>query len=67
VGHPPGGRGNVTTIGRGIVTAAAVTFVVRALGRGEGNVPETTLATAISGMWDIPSPEINGARVHING
>jgi 3-oxoacyl-[acyl-carrier protein] reductase len=67
VGHPPGGRGNVTTIGRGIVTAAAVTFVVRALGRGEGNVPETTLATAISGMWDIPSPEINGARVRING
>jgi 3-oxoacyl-[acyl-carrier protein] reductase len=66
VGHPPGGRGNVTTIGTGIVTGAAITFVVRALGRGEGNVPETTLATALSGMWDIPSPEINGARVHIN-
>jgi 3-oxoacyl-[acyl-carrier protein] reductase len=66
VGHPPGGRGNVTTIGRGIVTAAAITFVVRALGRGEGNVPESTLANALTGMWDIPSPEINGARVHIN-
>jgi 3-oxoacyl-[acyl-carrier protein] reductase len=65
VGHPPGGRGNVTTIGTGIVTGAAITFVVRALGAGEGNVPETTLAGAIAGMWDIPSGEINGARVRL--
>jgi 3-oxoacyl-[acyl-carrier protein] reductase len=66
VGHPPGGRGNVTTIGTGIVTAAAITFVVRALGSGAGQVPITTLAGALSGMWDVPTGEINGARVHID-
>lgn len=64
VGRKPGGTGGtVTQLDAGPVTGAAVTFIVRALGTGPGNTPETTLASAIAGMWDLPSEEINGARV----
>ena len=60
---PGGTGGTVIPFDAGVVTAAAVTFVVRALGTGEGKVPEEMLANAISGMWDLPSDELNGARV----
>ncbi|MET0989211.1 MAG: SDR family NAD(P)-dependent oxidoreductase [Glaciihabitans sp.] len=60
---PGGTGGTVIPFDPGVVTAAAVTFVVHAIGTGEGKVPVAMLANAIAGMWDLPSDELNGARV----
>ena len=46
-------------------TAAAVTYLVRSLGDGEGDTPATTLATALAGLWQRPAGELNGARISL--
>ncbi|WP_213815348.1 SDR family NAD(P)-dependent oxidoreductase [Glaciihabitans sp. dw_435] len=46
-------------------TAAAVTFVVRALGTGENDTSVDTLATRVAGLWDAPVVELNGARIRL--
>jgi 3-oxoacyl-[acyl-carrier protein] reductase len=47
-------------------TAAAVTFVVRALGDGDGYTPVSTLATRLTGLWDTPVAQLNGSRIRLN-
>jgi len=47
-------------------TAAAVTYVVRALGDGDGFTPVSVLATRITHLWDTPVAELNGARIRLN-
>jgi 3-oxoacyl-[acyl-carrier protein] reductase len=47
-------------------TAAAVTYVVRALGDGDGFTPVSLLATRITHLWDTPVAELNGARIRLN-
>jgi 3-oxoacyl-[acyl-carrier protein] reductase len=47
-------------------TAAAVTFVVRALGDGDGHTPVSLLARRVVSLWDSPVAELNGARIRLN-
>ena len=47
-------------------TAAAVTFVVRALGDGDGSTPVSLLAERVTSLWDAPVAELNGARIRLN-
>ena len=46
-------------------TAAAVTFVVRALGDGDGYTPVSMLATRLTKLWDAPVAELNGSRIRL--
>ncbi|PRY68067.1 short subunit dehydrogenase [Glaciihabitans tibetensis] len=48
-------------------TAAAVRFVVRSIGDGDGATSVTTLADAIAGLWDAPAYDLNRARVYLTG
>jgi 3-oxoacyl-[acyl-carrier protein] reductase len=47
-------------------TAAAVTFVVRALGDGDGYTPVSLLARRVVELWAAPVAELNGARIRLN-
>lgn len=44
-------------------TAAAVAFVVKALGDQDGFTPPAVVADAVAALWDQPAPELNGARI----
>jgi 3-oxoacyl-[acyl-carrier protein] reductase len=46
-------------------TAAAVTFVVRALGTGDGETPPAVVASRVAQLWDVPATELNGARIQL--
>ena len=46
-------------------TAAAVTYVVRSLGDGEGDTSATVLATRLTALWQHPARELNGARISL--
>lgn len=47
-------------------TAAAVTFVVRAIGTNEGYTSVDTLAHHMTDLWKAPVAEINGARIRLH-
>jgi 3-oxoacyl-[acyl-carrier protein] reductase len=46
-------------------TAAAVTYVVRALGPADGDTPPEVLAARIAELWDTPAASLNGARISL--
>ena len=43
--------------------AAAVIFAVRAIGDGDGQTTTSVIAERMSGLWDLPTDELNGSRV----
>jgi len=45
--------------------AAAVIFVIRAMGTTEGYTRAETLATRIAALWDTPAAELNGSRINV--
>lgn len=47
-------------------TAAAVTFVVRALGTNDGYTSVETVAGHIVRLWDAPAAKANGSRVRLH-
>lgn len=47
-------------------TAAAVTFVVNALGDGEGQTSPATLGTHVAALWDGPATRLNGDRIRLH-
>ncbi|MCU1406517.1 MAG: alcohol dehydrogenase [Glaciihabitans sp.] len=44
-------------------TAAAVTYVVRSIGDGDGETPAGVLAGCMVDLWGAPAHELNGSRV----
>lgn len=47
-------------------TAAAVTFVVDALGDGAGQTSPATLGTHAAALWDGPAARLNGERIRLH-